>query len=239
MARPVVLSGGAEFAPESNPLDRALLRLSGQRSPHVVIVPVAAVNNPRRAVRSGVRYFDALGARAEYVMVVDADTADLGGHAADLEHAHIIYLTDGSPLDTVTGLQGTETLSILRRAWESGMVLAACGAGAMALCEFYWDSGIWEPGLGLLTGFVVLPHHEIVSARFTPERLRKDLPKHLLILGLDDATGVLLNDLSHAADAHSTQARVVGPGSVTVYRADIQTEYTDGQTFLLDIAEQT
>ncbi len=225
MVKPLMLSGGAEFTPESNALDRAMLRQSSERVPIVVIVPVAATDNPRKVVKPGVRYFDSLGARAGYAMVVDAQTADMGGQAAEVERANVIYLPDGSPLDAVNGLRGTHALAKMLTAWHSGAVLAGVAAGAMALCEYYWDSGNWETGLGLLTGITVLPHHEIVSARFSPERLRRDLPVNTVILGLDDATGVLIN---------GAQVRVVGPGVVTIYRSDTETDYTDGQSFALD-----
>ncbi len=232
MLKSVVLSGGAEFEPESNELNRAGLRLTRQRSPHVVIVPVAAVENPRRTVRAGERYFDSLGARTEHVMVVTAENADRGERAVQasaMEHADVIYLTDGSPLDAVKALQGTEAFAILRRAYEAGVVLMACGASAMALGAYYWDGGVWEPGLGLFRGIAILPHHENISARFSPTRLRQTLPADTLILGLDDATGVMLD----GNQSNPRQIRVTGGGTVTVYGAVSETEFTDGQVIRL------
>lgn len=202
-----------------------MLRQSRERVPTLVIIPVAATDNPRKSVKAGVRYFDSLGARTEYAMVVDADTADLGGQAAAVERADVIYLSDGNPFDAVKGLRNTEALGKILTVWHAGGVLAGCGAGAMALCERYWDSGVWEQGLGVLSGIAVLPHHQAITGRFSAERLRQGLPSDTLILGLDDATGVLIN---------GPEVRVVGPGVVTLYRAESETDYTDGQSFTLN-----
>ncbi len=225
MAGSVILSGGNDFSPEGNALVKAVLSLASQPNPRLVVVPVAATDNPRRAARNSTGAFSALGARAEPVLIADAVTANDPTESAPLESAHIVYLTDGNPLDAVTSLAGSEALAKLGRAWQRGVVLAASGAAAMALCDFYWDSGVWEKGLGLLKGIVVLPHHEFLAGRFSAARLRQDLPAGYLILGLDNAMGLIID---------GRQASVVGPETVTVYRADGEQEYSDGDHFDLD-----
>jgi cyanophycinase len=225
MAGSVILSGGDDFSPEGNALVKAMLGLARQSAPRLVVVPVAAADNPRKAARNSTGAFSALGARAEPLSITDADTAHDPSLSVSMENAHIIYLTDGNPLDAVEGLAGSEALAKLGRAWQNGVVLAASGAAAMALCDLYWDSGVWEKGLSLLKGIVVLPHHEFLVGRFSADRLRQDLPAGYLILGLDDATGVIVD---------GQRASVVGPETVTVYRADGEQEYGDGDHFDLD-----
>jgi cyanophycinase-like exopeptidase len=220
----VVLNGGNEFSEESDALNKALLRLVRKNKPRVLIVPVAAIDNPRKAGRGGVGYFNALRAEAELAMITDRATADDPAMSAPMETADVIYLTDGNPASAVAILADSEALARIGRAMDRGAVLAASGAAAMALCDVYWDSGVWEKGLGLLKGFVVLPHYEYVAGRFSPDRLRKDLPSGYVILGLDDSTGVIIE---------GQQARVVGPGSVTVFDASAEREYEDGQTLAL------
>ena len=225
MAGSVILSGGNDFSPEGNALVKAVLSLARQPDPRLIVVPVAATDNPRRAARNSTGAFSALGAKAEPVLIADAATANDPTESAPLESAHIVYLTDGNPLDAVTILAGSEALAKLGRAWQRGVVLAASGAAAMALCDLYWDSGVWEKGLGLLKGIVVLPHHEFLAGRFSAARLRQDLPAGYLILGLDNAMGVIID---------GQQASVVGPEAVTVYRAEGEQEYADGDRFDLD-----
>lgn len=223
-----MLLGGDEFGPRSQPLNQAILRLTGKDSPRVVILPVAA-ENPGKVARTGINTLNMLGASAEWTLagaksVSDQSSVPLTG----IETAHAIYLPDGGPLDATTALANTEALAKVRRAWASGTILAASAAGAMALCDHYWDGGLWEPGLGLLKGIVVLPHHEMVIGRFSTDRLRQGLPEGYEILGLDDVMGVIVEQAGQ-------ECSVLGPDFVTVYRADSVEEYNDGGHFKLAV----
>jgi cyanophycinase-like exopeptidase len=220
----VVLIGGNEFAEESDALNKAILRLAGKAAPRVLIVPVAATDNPRKAARSGVGHFNALRAASDAAMITDRGTADDPVASAPMETADVIYLTDGNPASVVEILGDSEALAKLRRALERGSVLAASGAAAMALCDLYWDSGVWEKGLGVVKGIVVLPHYEFIAGRLSPDRLRQDLPSGYTILGLDDSSGAIID---------GPQARAAGRGMVTVFEAATEHEYEDGNTFAL------
>ncbi len=223
---PVVLSGGNEFSRESDALNRAMLGLVKQPTPRILVVPTAAsADNPRKAVKSGLGYLSSLNVRAEELMITDRHTSNDQALAATMETAHVIYLTDGNPLSVVEILSDSAALVKMRRAWSRGAILAAGGASGMALCDYYWDSGVWEKGLGLLKGIVVLPHYEYVVGRVTPDRLRQELPGGYTVLGLDDTTGVIVT---------GQNARVYGPEIVTVYSADSEQEYTEGGSFTLD-----
>ncbi len=230
MAGSVLLSGGNDFSPEGSALIKAIFRLVHKAQPRMVVVPVAATDNPRKASRNSTGAFNALGARAEIAMITDAATANDPVVSAAMESTDVIYLTDGNPFDAVESLAGSEALAKLGRAWQRGVVLVGSGAGAMALCDYYWDSGLWTPGLGLLAGIVVLPHYQFVAGRFSADRLRHELPPDHLIVGLDDATGIIVQ---------GQEARVVGPETVTIYRADGEQELGDGERFALDMAIDT
>ena len=158
-------------------------------------------------------------------MVTDRQTANDGSVSAALESVNVIYLTDGNPAAVVEILTDSNALGRLRHYWDAGATLAASGAAAMALCDLYWDSGIWEKGLGLLKGIVVLPHLEYLAGRFSGARLRQDLPADYTILGIEDSTGVLITE---------QQTKVIGVEPVTVYRANSEFEVEPDQTFALD-----
>lgn len=226
MPGPLVLIGGSEFSPESITVNQAVLRAAGQPLPRVAVVPVAARDNPRKAGRGGESALSKLGARIEVVMIADHITASDPLASAPFETSEVIYLTDGSPLDAVETLVGSEALNRLRRAWDSGTVLATSGASAMALCDLYWDGVSWEKGLGVLQGIVVLPHFEFVAGRFSALRLRQGLPEAYTILGLDESTAVVVQD---------HEAHVIGPNTVTVYRLEDEEEYTESMTFPLEM----
>jgi cyanophycinase len=83
----------------------------------------------------------------------------------------------------------------------------------MVLCEFYFDpiSERVLPGLNLLPGLCVLPHHDTFGKTWAP-RLKRLLPEALLV-GIDEETG-LLND------GPAGQWTVYGKGAVTVYKPE-------------------
>jgi cyanophycinase-like exopeptidase len=90
------------------------------------------------------------------------------------------------------------------------VVVAGSSAGAMVLGDRYFDpraGGIF-PGLGLLAGVCVLPHHNRWGAQWA-KRLRARLPETLL-LGIDEETG-LINE------GPGDRWRVYGGGGVTCY----------------------
>lgn len=224
MAGLIVLCGGNEFEDESISLNKAMLAAVKGKKPRLLVLPIASTDNPRKATKRGVGYFNKIGTWAESTMIVNAETANDPAMSAPMETADIIFLTDGNPFDAVEGLASSEALAKLTRAWDKGAVLAASGAAAMALCDHYWDSGNWEKGLGVLKGIVVIPHYEHVAGRFSPERLRQNLPEGYTILGLDDSTGVLIS---------AQQVKVAGPEVVTVIGPEGEQEYTEGQSFQL------
>ncbi len=224
MPGPVVLSGGNELSPDSDALNKTILHLTDKPSPHLVVLPTAASDNPRKAARGAAGYFSAHGARVASVMISDKAMANDGASSAPLQSTDAIFLTDGNPLNVVETLSNSETLARIQRAWERGVVLAASGASAMALCDLYWDAGVWEKGLGLLKQIVVLPHYQLLVGRFAADRLREGLPAMYTILALDDSTGVVIT---------GQEAQVIGPDTVAVYGAAGEQEYTDGDSFSL------
>lgn len=222
----VMLIGGNEFGAENNTLLKRLLHATRQEAPRVAVMPTAA-DNPRKAARQAVGALNALGAKAEPVMIADSAIASDPAASAALESVQIVYLTDGNPLALIEALTGTEALARLERSLANGAVLAASGAAAMALCDYYWDSGLWEKALGVLKGIVVLPHHEMIAGRFNATRLRVGLPADYTLLGIDEQTAALIN---------GEEVETLGAGFVTVYQADSEQEYPGGQHFQLGSA---
>jgi cyanophycinase-like exopeptidase len=167
-------------------------------------------------------YFGKLGASPSFTMVVDEETAESGEKAVTLENCDAIYLTDGSPLDAVQALKGSSALKTIKIAWGRGAVLAACAASAMALCEYYWDGGVWESGIGILKKLAILPHHQAVAGRFTHARLSQGLPEGTQIVGIEDATGL------HIV---GETAKVIGAGAAVLYTPKDEVEYLNSETF--------
>ena len=224
MAYTVLLSGGAEFTSEHQPLDKRLLRLCHTNTPRIVVITATIGEYQTPAIRAAKRIFGQLGAEVEFAAVGDMSHAlyDQRPLADALDGARAVYFSDGNPLSLITALCQGDAIAKLQQAFAAGVVLAACGAGAMALCEQFWDGGVWEAGVGILHGIAVLPHHERIAKRFPAERLRRGLAETTTLLGLEDASGV---------EFDGTQGRPLGAAMLTVYRADGTAVYPDGEPF--------
>jgi cyanophycinase len=112
-------------------------------------------------------------------------------------------------------------------AYEAGAVIAGSSAGAMVLCQYYYDPAkrrIVE-GLDFVPNTCVLPHHNTFGKNWA-NQLGQLLP-HAVLLGIDERTGML----DDAEGGKKTGWRVYGQGSVTVYRSGKPTVHTTGQTF--------
>ena len=99
----------------------------------------------------------------------------------------------------------------------------------MALGGAYWFADEWEPGLALAPHLAILPHHNLVRMRLTPDRLLADLPDGVTLIGIDETTTVIC----HPDGTY----QVEGTGEVMVYRSIEQLdEYPSEQRFTLDRA---
>jgi cyanophycinase len=97
----------------------------------------------------------------------------------------------------------------MQRAYQNGAVIAGSSAGAMVMCEFYYDPEHQrlQPGLNFVPNACVLPHHNTFGKNWAA-RLTQLLPQARL-LGVDEQTGMLSDDGTHW--------RVSGRGGVTIY----------------------
>jgi len=219
----VALVGGNEFRRECDAMDRALLAAAGEAAVPVVILPTAATNeNPHVAGENGVRHFRRLGAAAEKLMIVDEATANDGGLAAQLETYRLIYFTGGDPIYLLETLRGSRTWDAVLAVHQRGGLIAGSSSGAMILGGQMWRFDGWMPGLGLAPSVAVLPHHATLSARWDAPRMAATLPGGATLVGIDEATALLL-----------PEGRVLGVGQVTVYGPGGPRAYGEGEVVRL------
>jgi cyanophycinase len=203
----IALVGDNEFRRECDPMDRALLGRAGGPGTPIVIVPTAATNeNPYVAGENGMRHFRRLGAAPEKLMIVDAETAHQTEMAAALEQFRFVYFTGGDPVYLNETLRGSQAWEAVLAVYRRGGLIAGSSAGAMVLGGQLWRFDGWVPGLGLAPGIAVLPHHATLSARWGGAALAAALPAGVALVGIDDATALLL-----------PTGLVLGVGEVTVY----------------------
>lgn len=204
---PIALVGGNEFRRECDVMDRALIERLGGRGAQIAILPTAATNeNPYVAGENGARHFRRLGARADKLMIVDEASANNAGLFGLLEDYAGLYFTSGDPIYLRDCLLGSKTWEAVRAVEARGGLVAGSSAGAMMLGERMWRFDGWTEGLGLAPGLAILPHHATLAARWNALRMAAALPAGVTLIGIDEATALLL-----------PEARVLGIGQVTVY----------------------
>ena len=223
----LLLEGGAEFGGAMREPDLRTIELAGSFDAPIRIIPTAAApdNNHVRAGNNGVRWFQSLGASdVESLPLIDKSSANDVQIADAIRAAKLIYLLGGFTHYLGQTLLGSQAWEAALEAYKNGAVLAGSSAGAMVLCEYYYDPGQGkvEHGLNLAPNVCVLPHHNTFGKNWA-EKLKALLPG-VTLLGIDEYTGML---------TEGSEWTVLGGGTVTVYRGDDVKQYESGQRFVL------
>ncbi len=209
--------------------DVRAIELAGGLQASIAILPTAAApdHNHLRAGRNGQRWFASLGAsHADVVPVADKPSADDPDFVTRVAAARLIYLLGGFPRYLCETLRDSQVWFAALQAHQDGAVIAGSSAGAMVLCEYYYDP--YEDkllhGLNLLENICILPHHNRFGKSWV-SKLNSLIPQATL-LGIDEQTGVI-NDVSDHVWT------VYGAGVVTLYRDDQIEVHARGEQFLL------
>jgi cyanophycinase len=166
------------------------------------------------AVRNAQTWFRRFGLELIELPVYTRKQAHDTGVAVDAADAGFCYIPGGDPGLVATVLRDSPVGSAIIAAWRHGASLAGSSAGAMALCA---DTLVRQsfpghterravPGLGVVPGAAVLPHHDTFGSRWYASA-RAALPDAVLI-GVDERTCALWE---------SGSWRCLGAGAVTVY----------------------
>lgn len=225
----ILLAGGVEFKGQMAQPDRAAIQLAGGPNASIRIIPTAAApgNNHERAGRNGIDWFESLGVTdVTSLPIIDQASADDPALSAELSQAGLIYLLGGSPRYLAETLSGSRSWRSILSALQAGAVLAGSSAGAMVICDDYFDPGSSRvrEGLKILERICIIPHHDTFGKTWASP-LTKLLPKSVLA-GIDEETGVICN----LADG---QGRVLGKGRLTIYVGDQINAYGPNQEFNL------
>ena len=221
----ILLAGGAEFGGRMAEPDRRALALAGGPDAALCIIPTAAApdHNEGRAGRNGLRWFESLGSRNVSVLpLVDRSSAGDAALAEQLGQARLIYLLGGFTHYLGQTLAGSRCLDAMRAAYAAGAVVAGSSAGAMVLCQHYFnpETGQVEPGLNFVSNACFLPHHNTFGKGWAA-RLAAALPGVVLV-GVDEQTGMI-------DDAPQGQWSVSGRGVVTLYHGGKPSIYHPGE----------
>jgi len=209
--------------------DKRALFLAGGPDARLSIIPAAAApdNNHQRAGRNGLRWFQSLGAtNVALLSLIDRESADAPEIVASLKQSKLIYLLGGFPHHLGQSLAGSLGWQSVLEAQRAGAVIAGSSAGAMVLCDYYYDPSDDKvvQGLGLVPGICVVPHHDDFGKRWI-NHLSQLLPG-LVIVGIDEETGMI-------NDAPDARWQVYGKGRVTLYQDLRPKSYGPGTPFNL------
>jgi cyanophycinase len=221
----ILLEGGAEFGGSMREPDLKALDLAGGFAAPVRLLPTAAApdNNHQRAGDNGIRWFEGLGASdVTSLPLIDQVSANDERIAAALRAAKLIYMLGGFTGYLGETLKGSLAWQAILDAYQQGAVIAGSSAGAMVMCEFYYDPSQAQvvEGLNLVPAAIVLPHHNTFGKSWASRLL--EIPEVTLI-GIDEQTG-MLNDGGRTWT-------VYGAGGVTLYRNQEVEIHPSGRTF--------
>lgn len=223
----LLLEGGAEFGGRMREPDLRAIELAGGFNATLRIIPTAAApdNNHYRAGSNGVRWFEGLGARDVVSLpLIDKPSANDKEIAESLRNAKLIYLLGGFTHYLGQTLKNSIASSAIMDAYQNGAVIAGSSAGAMVMCQFYYDPGAGQihEGLNLVPDSLVLPHHDTFGKRWAP-RLAKENPD-IKLIGIDEEMGMI-------DDGENNQWNIYGRGGVTLYRNGHVETHKTGKAF--------
>ncbi|NJC97373.1 MAG: hypothetical protein C3F07_05725 [Anaerolineales bacterium] len=223
----LLLEGGAEFGGRMRDPDLRALELAGGFDAPLRILPTAAApdRNHVNAGNNGVRWFQGLGVRdVVSVPLIDKASANDKAIAESLREAKLIYLLGGFTHYLGQTLKDSLTWKAAADAYRNGAVIAGSSAGAMVMCEFYYDpyTRKVQEGLNLVSNSLVLPHHNTFGKNWAPQ-LTREIPK-VTLLGIDEQTGMIDDGENHSW-------KVYGRGAVTLYRGGKVETHKEGEIF--------
>ena len=221
----LLLEGGAEFGGRMRDPDLKAIELAGGFETPIRIIPTAAApdNNHKRAGNNGIRWFQSLGAKdVVSVPLIDKASANDAAIAKSLGEAKLVYMLGGFTGYLGETLRGSAAWEAVLEAYRNDAVIAGSSAGAMVMCQFYYDlnQGQVIEGLNLVPNSIVLPHHNTFGQSWA-SRLLEIVRVNLI--GIDEQTGMIDNGVQTWT--------VYGKGNVTLYQNRQVETYEAGKSF--------
>jgi len=227
----ILLAGGAEFGGAMAVADRRAIELAGGANARLSIVPAAAApdDHHERAGQNGVDWFKKLGAvNVGALPLIDRQSVDNETVVNVLLQSRLIYMPGGFPRHLEQSLTGSKSWQAMLKAHQSGAVVAGSSAGAMILCDHYYDPYGKKigNGLGLIPNACILPHHNTFGRNWSRTLAQRLVG--VILIGIDEKTAMI-------DDGPKGQWQVYGAGGITCYRNDRSAHFHAGELFDLGI----
>ncbi|HEY8467350.1 MAG TPA: peptidase E [Solirubrobacterales bacterium] len=212
MAPRLVALGGHEFRARSDELAivEHLLRLTGKERPRVCLLPTAS-GDPQEGIQRFYTTLDRFDCEASHVSLfrLERERVDLREHLLSQD---LVYVAGGSMLNLIAIWRAHGLFSVMRAAWERGVLIAGQSAGAMCWFEHGITASAGDPkvaaGMGLLPGSLCVhyardPHRRTAYLKAIRDGLAPGF-------ALDDGAGLLFEG-RRAVEAFASRpdARVI------------------------------
>ncbi|MGW8251609.1 MAG: Type 1 glutamine amidotransferase-like domain-containing protein, partial [Anaerolineales bacterium] len=233
-----LLAGGAEFGRRMARADQRAIHLAGGMGVPIRIIPAAAAadNNHVHAGNNGVRWFSQLGAKdVASLPLIDRDSADLPELEAELRRARLVYMLGGDPDYLYNSLAGSRAWQAVLEAYQEGAVIAGSSAGAMVMCEHFFNPHTREikRGLDLVLNSAVLPHFSQFKSGWL-ETLHEGLPLSNLV-GIEEETAIIDDGIEEDSDDDLDNPQrawmVYGGKQVTLIQPSATQVFRPGELF--------
>lgn len=214
----LMIIGGAEDKKNDCIVLKRLIDLASMREGSTIIL-TAATEYPEKTAEEYIDTFRKLGAvDISAVHIQSRQDANSPDKSSEISKASCVYMTGGDQLRITSIMGGTKAEQALYDAFDGGAMIAGTSAGASVMSETMITSGNDDdapkkctlkmaPGLGLLRDVVIDQHF---AQRGRIGRLLTAIAQnpHMLGLGIDEDTGIIITD--------DSVLEVVGSHAVTV-----------------------
>jgi dipeptidase E len=140
--------GGFSMEPDNPLLDRYILRLSNKIKPKICFIPTAS-GDSQGYIDRFYQFFNQESAEPSHLSLFKPPTRDLESYIFDKD---ILYVGGGNTKNLMVLWREWGLHQIMKRAWESGIILAGISAGS--ICWF--DEGVTDSLHGELTSLPCL-----------------------------------------------------------------------------------
>jgi dipeptidase E len=131
----IAIGGGSLKKKETLPIDRAIVKLVGKKSPRALFIPTASGDSQEYCETFDNIYGRLLGCKTEHLLLYKS-SGNRAGALRKIEAADLIYVGGGNTLRMMKVWRRLGIDRMLIKAAQQGTVMAGLSAGA--ICWFEW-----------------------------------------------------------------------------------------------------